>query len=252
MLSTRVIPTLLLRGDGLVKTVQFKAPKYVGDPINAVKIFNEKEVDELCFLDIGATPAGKEPNFELLTRIASQAFMPLAYGGGVSSMSQILKLLTIGFEKVVLNTSAADSPELIRSAADEAGSQSVVVSMDVKRKWNGRYTVMVESGAKDIKADPVEYAKRAEDAGAGEVYLNSIDRDGVMGGYDLKLIESVSSAVSVPVVAAGGAGVLSHFRDAVDSGATAVSAGSMFVFYGKHRAVLITYPEYRELVRLFK
>jgi len=251
MLKTRVIPCLLLLKGGLVKTVKFRDPKYVGDPINAVRIFNEKEVDELVFLDIGATPAGKGPNFELLTAIASEAFMPFGYGGGITRVDQVKQLYAMGVEKVVLNTSAERMPELVSDAASIAGSSSIVVSVDVRRSLLGRYTVYTQAGRYDTKRDPVEYVREMERRGAGEVLLNSIDRDGTMSGYDLELIRMVAEAVNVPVVAAGGAGELRHFREAVDRGASAVSAGSLFVFHGPHRAVLITYPNYTDLEKLF-
>jgi imidazole glycerol-phosphate synthase subunit HisF len=247
----RVIPCLLLQNDGLVKTVEFKNPRYVGDPLNAVRIFNEKEVDELVFLDISATSAGKEPNLDLLADIASEAFMPFSYGGGVTRLDQIRRLYAVGVEKVVINTAAAINPTLVSEAASVAGSSGVVVSIDVRRNWRGKYSVCTHGGRRDTRRDPVEYAREMERLGAGELLLNAIHRDGTMAGYDLDLIESVAAAVNVPVVAAGGAGELRHFREAVERGASAVSAGSFFVFHGKHKAVLITYPPYSELERLF-
>lgn len=251
MLKTRVIPCLLLRNGGLVKTVRFKDPKYVGDPINAVRIFNEKEVDELAFLDIATTSAGLGPNFELLADIASEAFMPFGYGGGITHVDEIKRLYALGVEKVILNTAAESAPGLVTEAATIAGSSSVVVSVDVHRGWLGRYSVYTHAGQHDTKRDPVEYAREMERRGAGEILLNSIDRDGAMSGYDLELIANVAGAVNVPLVAIGGAGELRHFREAVDQGASAVSAGSLFVFHGRHRAVLITYPKYEELEELF-
>lgn len=251
MLRIRVIPCLLLRNGGLVKTVKFKDPKYVGDPINAVRIFNEKEVDELVFLDISATPAGKEPNFELLSDIASEAFMPFAYGGGITRMEQISRLFALGVEKVVLNTAASITPELISEAASLAGSSSVVVSIDVRRSWLGKYTVYTHAGQKDTGREPVEYAQAMERLGAGELLLNAVERDGTASGYDLEAIERVAKAVSIPVVAVGGAGTLAHFSEAIHKGASAVSAGSMFVFHGRHRAVLISYPSQPELENTF-
>ena len=251
MLKTRVIPCLLLRNGGLVKTVRFKEAKYVGDPINAVRIFNEKEVDELVFLDISATPAGREPNFELLTSIASEAFMPFGYGGGVTRLDHIKQLFALGVEKVVLNTAAESNPELVSQAASLAGSSSVVVSIDVRRNWRGRYTVYTRAGQHDTKQEPVEFARDMERRGAGEILLNSIDRDGTFSGYELPLISAVARSVGIPVVAVGGAGDPEHFREAVMHGASAVSAGSLFVFHGRHKAVLITYPDYRDLEKLF-
>lgn len=252
MLHARVIPCLLLQNGKLVKTVKFNSPRYIGDPINAVRIFNEKEVDELVFLDIGATVAGTGPRFDLLADIASEAFMPFSYGGGITTIEQVRRLYTLGVEKIILNTSAAEKPDLVCEASALAGRSGVVVSMDVRRSWLGRYSVYVCAGRRDLARDPVSYAQEMERLGAGEILLNSIDRDGTMEGYDLELVRRVSEAVSVPVVVAGGAGSLDDFREAVRHGASAVAAGSMFVFHGKHRAVLITYPEYQKLEGLFK
>jgi cyclase len=248
----RIIPCLLLKNGGLVKTVRFKNDRYVGDPINAVRIFNEKEVDELVFLDISATSAGNGPNFELLEDIASEAFMPFGYGGGITRLEQIRRLYALGVEKIVINTVTATNPGLVSDAAGLAGSSSVVVSIDVRRSLFGKYSVCVEGGRRDLKTDPVSYAQDMEKRGAGEILLNAIDRDGAMEGYDLELVRRVSEAVSVPVVAVGGAGSLKHFREAVEHGASAAAAGSMFVFHGKHKAVLITYPPYDEMRKLFE
>ncbi len=251
MLRTRIIPCLLLRNQGLVKTVRFKDPKYVGDPINAVKIFNEKEVDELIFLDITATADGRRPSFKVLSEISSECFMPLAYGGGIRTIDDIQRIFALGVEKAVVNSRAAEDPRFIREAADAFGSQSVVVSMDVKRNFFGRYEVLSHGGRRSTRRDPVGYARQMEEMGAGEIFLNSIDLDGTMKGYDIELIRSVSGAVGIPVIACGGAGKIEDFASAVkNGGASAVSAGSMFVFQGKHRAVLISYPEYRELERI--
>lgn len=248
MLKTRVIPCLLLKGQGLVKTTKFKDPKYVGDPINAVKIFNDKEVDELVFLDITATPNKKEPNFKLIAEISSECFMPFGYGGGITNVDQINRLITLGVEKVILNSALHHTPSLIEAAAKLCGSQSIVVSIDVKRNLFGKPEVYTQCGQTKIKASPDEVAKLAESLGAGEIFINSIDRDGTLNGFDIDLIKRISSAVNVPVIACGGAGKVSDFVSAVkDGGASAVSAGSMFVFHGKHKAVLITYPSYNEL-----
>lgn len=250
MLRTRVIPCLLLRNGGLVKTVKFESPRYVGDPINAVRIFNQKEVDELIFLDISATAAGRGPNFDLIRDIASEAFMPFGYGGGVSSVDEVRRLVGIGVEKVVLNAAAVHRPELIGEAAEAAGSQSVVVSIDVKKSLLGRYEVVTHNGRRRTGLSPVDWARKAEALGAGEIVVNSVDRDGTMKGFDVALLRQVTAAVGVPVVACGGAGSLDDFAAAIrEGGASAVAAGSMFVFHGKHRAVLITYPDYAELER---
>jgi cyclase len=251
MLQARVIPTLLLRNGGLVKTTQFKDPRYVGDPINAVRIFNDKEVDELIFLDIGATPTATDPNFDLLADIASEAFMPFGYGGGITTLDQVKRLVALGIEKVVLNTAAAENPRLVEQAVRVAGSSSVVVSIDVRRSFLGKYGVAVRGGQVATGREPVEYARAMEQLGAGELLLQSIDREGTQSGYELELIQRVAAAVTVPVVASGGAGSMQHFRQAVEAGASAAAAGSYFVFHGKHRAVLITYPAYNELRELF-
>lgn len=252
MLPVRVIPVLLLRNGGLVKGTQFKDHKYVGDPVNSVKLFNDKSVDELVFLDIGATENGSGPNFELLADIASQAFMPLGYGGGISQMQQVERLIQLGVEKVVINTEAHNSHSLIKDASRLLGAQSVVVSMDVKKTLLGSYSVFKNSGKVKTSMKPVEYAKQAEALGAGELIITSIDREGTGKGYDLELIRMVSSAVSIPVVCNGGASGIMDFKPAITSGASAIAAGNMFVYHGRHKAVLITYPDYSELQGLFE
>ncbi|ARU59568.1 imidazoleglycerol phosphate synthase, cyclase subunit [Oleiphilus messinensis] len=252
MLRVRVIPSLLLRDGGLVKGRQFKHHKYVGDPVNAVKIFNEKEVDELVFLDISATSGGQGPNYELLVDIANEAFMPFGYGGGITSCDEIEKLFKIGIEKVILNTSAYSNPDLIRNASRVFGSQSIVASIDVKTSFLGRSEVYVQNGTRGTKINPLDYARKMQDLGAGEILLCSIDREGTGKGYDLNLLKAVSESVDIPVVAAGGAGKLEDMSKAVsEGGVSAVAAGDMFVFHGKHKAVLITYPSYDELKSLF-
>jgi cyclase len=247
MKRVRVIPILLIQKGGLVKSVKFKDHKYVGDPINAVKIFNEKEVDEIVILDISATAEKRAPNIQQLKEIASEAFMPLAYGGGITNLDQIKQLFAIGVEKIVLNNAAFVNPELVNDAAKFAGSQSVVVSIDVKKNMWGRSKVYVQNGTRNTNLDPSEYAKKMEAAGAGEIFLNSIDRDGTFSGYEMDLIKLVSLSISIPVVAVGGASSLNDFLLAVQHGASAVSAGSMFVFQRPHRAVLISYPGQSEL-----
>ena len=250
MLRNRVIPCLLLSGRGLVKTTGFRKPKYVGDPVNAVRIFNEKEVDELLLLDIAASREGRGPQLELIQDIARECFMPIAYGGGVSDIDTIAKLFQLGVEKVALNTAAFANPALVEQAAKRFGSQSIIVSMDVKRRILGRYEIKTVSGTRSISLSPQEQAKQMESLGAGEILVNSIDRDGTMAGYDIDLVRTVTQAVTVPVIACGGAGRLEDFAEAIRAGASAVAAGSMFVFQGRHRAVLITYPEYGQLERL--
>jgi imidazole glycerol-phosphate synthase subunit HisF len=247
MKRIRVIPALLIQDGGLVKSVKFRDYKYVGDPINAVKIFNEKEVDEIVILDISATASKKAPNVAVIKEMASEAFMPLGYGGGITRLEEIKELIAAGVEKVVLNTSAFENPKLVSEGATYVGSQSIVVSIDVKKNLWGKYKVFVRNGSKNTNIDPVEYARQIQKAGAGELLLNSIERDGTFGGYDTELIRSVTKAVDIPVVAIGGAADVEDFAKAVQSGASAVSAGSMFVFQLPHRAVLISYPAQKEL-----
>ena len=254
MLQIRVIPCLLLQGDGLVKTIQFKDPKYVGDPINAVRIFNKKEVDELIFLDIDASrkkgifgPKATGPRMDLIAKLSDECFMPLSYGGGIKTVEQVRDILGTGVEKVSINTQAFDDPAFIRKAAAIFGSQSIVVAIDVRRNHDGKYEVYTNGGAKPRGIDPVSHARHMEQIGAGEIFINSIDRDGTMEGYDLALIKAVSDSVTIPVIACGGAGKIDDFAPAVKAGASAVAAGSFFVFHGKRRAVLINYPARAEL-----
>jgi cyclase len=247
MLRARVIPCLLLKGSGLVKTVRFADPKYVGDPINAVKLFNDLEVDELVILDIMATREGREPAYERIAEIASEAFMPIAYGGGVHTAAQAERLFKQGVEKIVITTAAAERPALLGEIAGAFGSQSVVAGIDVKRNWMGRARAFVASGTRDTGFDPVALAVRAVEHGAGEILLNAIDRDGAMKGYDLSLVSEIAKAVGVPVVACGGAGSLADAGSVIAAGASGAAAGSLFVFKGPHRAVLINYPTQAEL-----
>ena len=248
MLASRVIPCLLLQNKGLVKTLQFKNPKYVGCPTNALKIFNEKEVDELIFLDITATREKRQPPFKLISEIAEECFMPFCYGGGIKSLEDMKHIFSLGSEKVAVNTQAILRPSLVKQASKNFGSQSIVVSIDFKKDLFGNYKVFSHSRKKLLKLNPVEFALQMEDMGAGELLINSADRDGTMEGYDIELIKNITNAVNIPVVACGGAGSVEHFRNAINKGgASAVAAGSLFVFYGKHRAVLINYPSQREI-----
>lgn len=248
MNKTRVIPVLLLRGKGLYKTVKFKDPTYVGDPLNSVRIFNEKEVDELAFLDISAGPAGRGPDFDLLRDIAGEAFMPMAYGGGISSMEQVRRIFSLGFEKVILNTVAYSDPDVVREAVATFGAQSVVGCVDVRRTFLGKYELFTHSGARKQRVTLEEHLQALRAMGVGEVLVNAIDRDGTQSGYDIKLVKQVSSAVTCPVIACGGASGIDDFVTAVkEGGASAVAAGSLFVFVGPHRAVLINYPDRRVL-----
>jgi cyclase len=247
VLRARVIPCLLLKGSGLVKTVRFADPKYVGDPINAVKLFNDLAVDELVILDITATREGCEPAYDRIREIASEAFMPIAYGGGIRSVAQAERLFKQGVEKIIVTTEAAARPQLLREIADAFGSQSVVAGIDVKRDWLGRAKTFVASGTREAGFDPVRLAALAVEHGAGEILVNAIDRDGTMKGYDVALISGIAKAVGVPVVACGGAGSLADVAAAISAGASGAAAGSLFVFKGPHRAVLINYPSEAEL-----
>jgi len=248
----RIIPCLLLRNNGLVKTIKFKDSTYIGDPINTVKIFNEKEVDELFFLDIDATKLHKEPPYELIQNIASECFMPFAYGGGIHSLQQIERIIKSGAEKVIINTQAYMGNNFLAEAVHQFGSSTIAVSIDAKKEFLKGNIVYVKGGTVSTGITPVEYAKKIENEGAGEILINSIDRDGVMEGYDIELIKVISSSVRIPIIACGGAGNLNDFSLAVkEGGASAVAAGSFFVFHGKRRAVLITYPSYSEIEGLF-
>ena len=249
MARVRIIPCLLLRGYGLVKTRKFKDPVYLGDPVNVVRIFNEKEVDELVVLDIDASKDGREPDYELIAEITGECFMPIAYGGGVRTLEQARRLIRCGVEKVVINTAATESYDLIRETAQVFGSQAIVGAIDVKRTLLGGYRVVAKSASVELKVPLDEHIQALTAAGAGEIFLNSVDRDGTMDGYDLSLIRRVSQQISVPVIACGGAGTIEHLAAAVNEGASAVAAGSMIVFHGRLRAVLVIYPQGLELTR---
>ena len=250
MTRIRVVPVLLLRGGDLVKTVQFKRPTYIGDPINAVRIFNDKRVDELVLLDIAAHEKGKRSETELLGEIASEAFMPVAFGGGITTLDQVERILKLGVEKVVINSMAFERPAFITEIASQFGSQSVVISIDVRRKLFGSYRVFTHGAEKSTGLDPVAYAQRMADAGAGEILVTSVEREGTGQGYDVALVRAVADAVAIPVIANGGASSVPHFVSAVRDGhASAVAASSMFIYHGKHRAVLISFPEESTLRR---
>jgi cyclase len=253
MLRTRVIPCLLLKNKGLVKTIRFKDPTYVGDPINAIKIFNEKEVDELIFLDIEASKEGRGPLMHRISEIATECFMPFCYGGGIKTLDQMRRILAAGAEKIAINTQAILNPSIVKEAAEEFGSQSVVVSIDVKKDIFKRYRVYEHSKGETTKMDAVEFSVKMKELGAGELMVNSVDRDGTMQGYDTDLLAKITSAINIPVIACGGAGRIDDFYKAIKTGGvSAVAAGSFFVFYGKHRAVLINYPSEQELEKIFE
>ena len=244
MLRPRVIPCLLVHEGGLVKTVGFKSPKYVGDPINAVKIFNEKEADEIVVLDIDATVNGAEPDYKMIANLAAECRMPLCYGGGVGSAAQAKKIIGLGVEKVAVSAAAIENSGLIKQIAEEIGRQSVVVVLDVKKRLLSKeYDVYIHNGKKNTKRSVIEVAKNFEALGAGEIVINSIDRDGQMKGYDLTLAKQIRDAVTIPITFLGGAGSLDDIGALIRTcGVVGASAGSLFVFKGIYKAVLINYP----------
>ncbi len=251
MLQTRIIPVLLLQNKGLVKSVKFKDFTYVGDPINAVRIFNEKEVDEIILLDINASKEKREPNFDLIAGIGSEAFVPFGYGGGISKISHVKKIMYAGAEKVILNSIFLQEPNFVTEVSKYIGSSSTVVSIDVKKNLWGKSRGFSHTSNKLLNNTPLELAKKAEQLGAGELFINSVDLDGMMTGYDITLLEAICKSVSIPVVACGGAGKFSDLRDVLQKAKVdAVAAGSMFVFHGKHKAVLINYPNKEEIISI--
>lgn len=253
MFRPRVIPCLLLHNSGLVKTVRFKDPKYLGDPINTVRIFNEKEVDEIMILDIDATRKKREPEYDLIADIVSEAFMPICYGGGVTGIQQMRRLFECGIEKLSLSTAAIYCPDIVQEAAALFGSQSIVVTLDIQRAgFRANYRLVTCNATQEAPGNPKEIAQKMAQFGAGELLLNFVDRDGTMEGYDISYIKQVAASVDVPVIALGGAGSLNDIKKVImDGKASAAAAGSLFVFYGQHRAVLINYPSQKELSDLF-
>jgi imidazole glycerol-phosphate synthase subunit HisF len=245
LLTPRIIPALLIQNGGLVKTVSFVEPKYLGDPINTVRIFNEKEVDELIVIDIDATTQNREPNYSLISNIASECRMPLCYAGGVKTTEQIERIICLGVEKVAISSAAIETPRLISESANRIGSQSIVVVMDVKKSdlFSG-YELFTHNGNRATGISPKEFAKDVEDMGAGEVLLNSIDNDGKMKGYDFVLIDQVYDLINIPMTALGGCGSLTNIEELVERfGVIGAAAGSLFVFKGKYRSVLMNYPD---------
>ncbi len=252
MFRPRVIPTLLLRKNGLVKSVRFKNHRYIGDPINAVRIFNDKRADELVFLDITATKENRHISLEFVRKVGEEANMPFAVGGGIKTVSDIRKILKCGAEKVILNTVAIEKPDFIREASEAFGASTIVVCIDIKKSFFGKNLVVCRNGKKKSKESPLVFAKKMVEAGAGEIIVQAVDRDGTYQGYDADLIHSIASAVSIPVVALGGAKDYNDFREAVSvNNASAVSAGSLFVYHGTKRAVLINFPQKEELKEIF-
>jgi cyclase len=248
MLRTRVIPCLQLIGDALVKTVKFGKYGYIGDPINTVRIFNELEVDELCFLDIRATVEGRLPNLAILRDIADECFMPLSYGGGIRDIAMAREVLAIGFEKIVVNSRAFEDESFVSRLADLFGCQSIIGSIDAKRTLWGKYEVYINDGTKRTGLDPAAWAVELQKRGAGELLLTSMDQDGTWNGYDLKLLRAVSDTVTIPVIASGGAGKLDDISLAVHQGrASALALGSMVVYQAKNLGVLVNFPDKEEL-----
>lgn len=252
MLRSRIIPCLLIHNGGLVKTINFKNPKYVGDPINAVRIFNEKQVDELMVIDIDASVTGSEPNFERIRQMAAECRMPFCYGGGVSTVSQAEKIIALGVEKIAISSAAIRDPALVSKIAKSVGNQSVVVVIDYKKGLFGKAIAYIHNGKQNVKADPISLAKELEDRGAGEIVVNSIDLDGTMKGYDLDLAQKMRDAISIPMTVMGGAGSHADVKQLVKTfGLVGAAAGSLFVFKGKYRAVLINYPTESEKAAIF-
>jgi cyclase len=248
MMLPRVMPCLLLRNTQLVKTINFKKPSYVGDPVNAVKIYNEKEVDELIVLDITASKENRGPSLKVINNLVSECFMPLAYGGGITNLEEMHAIFAAGVEKVAINSYAVENPDFIKEASKVFGSQSIIVSVDVKKNFWGKYELYDHCKGSYHKMDPLTFVKLMEEKGAGELLVNSVDQEGTMNGYDLGILKKITSAVTIPVIACGGAGELADFGKAIhDGGASAVAAGSMVVYQGKNRAVLINFPKREEL-----
>jgi len=252
MLKPRIIPCLLIKNKGLTKTINFDNPTYIGDPINTVKIFNEKEVDEIIFLDIEASKDNISPDFELIKDIATECFMPVTYGGGIRNIEDVKKIINLGVEKICINNHIINNPDFIKKLADEFGSQSIIASLDIKKDLFGNHKLYNHTTNKITHIDPLDFAIKLANFGAGEIFLNSVDKDGTMNGYDIEIIKKISSAVNIPLIACGGAGKFQDFKNIINSGASSAAAGSFFIFQGKHKAVLITYPSAKEIEELLK
>ena len=248
MLAVRIIPSLLLSSGGLVKTTKFSKPKYIGDPINAIKIFNEKEVDELILLDIDSTRLSKKLNFKLIEEIAGECFMPLSYGGGINTLEDIKTILNIGVEKVIINTAAIENPSFVHSAVKTFGSSTIVVSIDYKNNFLKKPSIYTKNGSFRQKIEPLFFAKKMQELGVGEIMFNSIERDGTMSGFDTNFIKNAVDSLNIPVIACGGAGSLKHLKELIKStSVSAIAAGSLFVYYGPNKGILINYPSYKSL-----
>lgn len=254
MLHPRIIPNLIIHNNGLVKTVNFKSPKYVGDPLNAVKIFNEKSVDELIITDIDASVKKLEPNYSLIEKLANESRMPLCYGGGINNINQAKKIFSLGVEKVAISSAAIENPAIISQLAESVGSQSVVVVLDVKKKFlSGNYDIYIHNGTKKTGLDPVKFINKIKKMGVGEIVINSIDNDGTMKGYDFQIIDEVRKNTTLPMTAIGGAGSLNDIGELIKKYTIiGAGAGSIFVFKGKYKAVLINYPNDKEKMELIK
>lgn len=246
MLRKRVIPCLLMDNGRLVKTFKYKQPKYVGDPINAIRIFNDKEVDELILIDIAASKNGREPDFELIEKISSECFMPLCYGGGISNIKQAKTLFKIGIEKICIQSEFIKRPSFVAELSQQFGSQSIVVSVDIKKNFFGKYRIYSALNSKLLDTPIFEYLKKIEKLGAGEILMSLVDNEGTRAGIDLDLIKMGVNATSLPIVSNTGVGSISHIKEGFEAGAHAIAAGSFFVFHGPHKAVLITYPDLNE------
>jgi imidazole glycerol-phosphate synthase subunit HisF len=254
MLFPRIIPCLLVHNKGLVKTTRFKDPKYVGDPINAVKIFNEKEVDELIVVDIDASRYDIEPDYKMIENLAVECRMPFCYGGGIKNLTQALRIFSLGVEKIAVSSVAIENPRIVSEIAERVGNQSVVVVLDVKKKsLNSKYELFIHNGTKSTGIDPISFVAEMQKSGAGEIIINSIDQDGVMKGYDMNLIHKIREAITIPITVMGGAGTLEDIGCVIQHhGIIGVAAGSLFVFKGKYKAVLINYPTPKEKFRLLE
>ena len=254
MLNPRIIPCLLVQNKGLVKTVKFSSPKYVGDPLNAVKIFNEKSVDELIVLDIDATNKQREPDFKMIENLAMECRMPLCYGGGINNKDQALRIFELGVEKIAISSAALENPKIVSEIAGIVGNQSIVVVLDVKKKkFSNGYNLYTHNGEKKAGSNPIEIARKVEALGCGEIVINSISHDGMMIGYDHKIIDRIRDVVSIPITVLGGAGSLKDIGQMINKyGIIGVAAGSLFVFKGKYKAVLINYPNPDEKESLIK
>jgi cyclase len=253
MIEKRLIPCLLLHKGGLYKTEKFKKPTYIGDPINAIKIFNEKEVDELMFLDIDASFLGNEPPYRMIEDIAGECFMPLCYGGGVKNVQQMKKIFSIGVEKISISSQAVLNPAIVSEAANIFGKQSVIVSVDIKKDFWGKKKIYIYNGKKNTNLHPIEFIRHIENMGAGEIVVNSIDHDGVMNGFDIDLLKDIKDVIKVPVIALGGAGNLNHIKEVFEkSNVDAVACGSLFVYKGPLKGVLINYPTNQKIKELLE